>query len=35
MCESDSGIRRDDGRKNEFSALIIEKMAAKDGSKDA
>jgi hypothetical protein len=29
ICESDSGGRRDDGRKNEFSALIIAKMAIK------
>jgi hypothetical protein len=29
MCESNSGKRRDDGKKNEFSALIIAKMAVK------
>ena len=29
ICEPDSGVRRDDGRKNEFSALIIAKMAIK------
>jgi hypothetical protein len=29
MCAYDSGVRRDDGRKNEFNALIIAKMAAK------
>jgi hypothetical protein len=29
ICAYDSGVRRDDGRKNEFSALIIAKMAAK------
>jgi hypothetical protein len=29
MCAYDSGVRRDDGRKNEFSTLIIAKMAAK------
>ena len=27
ICAYDSGVRRDDGRKNECSALIIAKMA--------
>jgi hypothetical protein len=29
MCESDSGVRRDDGRKNEFNTLIAAMIAAK------
>ena len=29
MCAYDSGVRRDDGIRNEFNALIIAKMAAR------